>query len=148
MQRLILAQIAAMTIVLATGGSFVLKLFDMCTPCTASFYFVLHKLFDTVMVLKPNTSRPASSERYLVCKGFHQSRPEAATQQLLSALRESAPASASADNVDVRAVVSKQTMWADTTFMQHLKALNVQLGERQLLACEALLEWARVEQGA
>ena len=96
MHRLVLAQLAAMSLVLGEGGSFVLKLFDVETPCTvcdrtlrssvsthqfarndlvlasadhisfvgqASLYYVAHQLFSQVTMLKPVTSRPASSER-------------------------------------------------------------------------------------
>ena len=73
MQRLVLCQIAAMLMVLKKGGAFVLKLFEMQTPLTASLYFLLHTLFEQTTVAKPVTSRPASSERYIVCRGepFH-----------------------------------------------------------------------------
>jgi hypothetical protein len=36
MHRLVLAQLAAMSLVLGEGGAFVLKLFDVETPCTVS----------------------------------------------------------------------------------------------------------------
>ena len=32
--------------------------------------YIIYALFDKVHIYKPNTSRPANSEKYVVCKGF------------------------------------------------------------------------------
>lgn len=58
--------------IVTQGGSFVCKLFDMNNIFTISVYYLCHKLFQKVTITKPVTSRPASSERYLVCQGLHQ----------------------------------------------------------------------------
>jgi len=136
MHRLVLAQIAAMVEVLECGGSFVLKLFELLTPCTCSLYYVAHRLFDSVQLVKPVTSRPASSERYMVCHGF---RPGTAriTEHLVGILEESSRGGA------VQPAVGTEIMEEDTAFMEHLRASNTELGQRQLAACQALLEHAK-----
>lgn len=50
------------------GGHFVCKLFDVCTPLTVGLIYLMYLSFDLVSIHKPNTSRPANSERYLICK--------------------------------------------------------------------------------
>ena len=52
------------------GGSFILKIYDMFTLPTIQIIAILTQLYDTVYITKPLTSRPANSERYIVCKGF------------------------------------------------------------------------------
>ena len=52
------------------GGSFVIKVFDMYTQITQSLIYLLFVCYDKVYISKPNTSRSANSEKYVVCKGF------------------------------------------------------------------------------
>lgn len=52
------------------GGCFVLKVFDMFMQHTVDMVALLSSLYEKVYVTKPNTSRMANSEKYLVCKGF------------------------------------------------------------------------------
>ena len=53
-----------------TGGTFVLKLFDTTTAPSLDILFILWSAYETVHIFKPDTSRPANSERYVICKGF------------------------------------------------------------------------------
>ena len=46
------------------------KVYDTYTHVSISFLFLLSCLYETVHITKPFTSRPANSEKYLVCKGF------------------------------------------------------------------------------
>ena len=52
------------------GGSFVCKCFDMYTEITQSLIYLLFTTYSEVYITKPNTSRSANSEKYIVCKGF------------------------------------------------------------------------------
>lgn len=47
---------------------FVCKLFDVLTPFTVGLIYLMYLSFDLIAIHKPNTSRPANSERYLICK--------------------------------------------------------------------------------
>ena len=52
------------------GGTFVLKMFDLFHPNTIRIVTLLRMMYDTVSIQKPKTSRPANSEKYLICRGF------------------------------------------------------------------------------
>lgn len=52
------------------GGSFVLKVFDICDIRTVSLLWVLTRVYGQVKIVKPLTSRPANSEKYIVCLGY------------------------------------------------------------------------------
>lgn len=56
--------------VLKKGGSFILKIYDIFTRPTIELLFLLSNTFKTVSLKKPVSSRPANSERYVVCHGF------------------------------------------------------------------------------
>jgi len=53
------------------GGTFVLKIFDMFTRVTIDLLHLLCMAYDDVIIFKPNTSRIANSEKYVVCKRFN-----------------------------------------------------------------------------
>ncbi|VBB31059.1 unnamed protein product [Acanthocheilonema viteae] len=50
-----------------SGGKFVCKLFDIFTPFSIGLIYLMYFAFERISIHKPNTSRPANSERYIVC---------------------------------------------------------------------------------
>lgn len=67
-KQLYLAQCLVALSIVRTKGHFVVKIFDLFTSFSVSLIYLMHKCFSKVSICKPNTSRPANSERYLVCK--------------------------------------------------------------------------------
>lgn len=68
--RIIFCEIVTALSVQKKGGAFVCKVYDTYTHVSISFLFLLTCLYNTVNITKPFTSRPANSEKYLVCQGF------------------------------------------------------------------------------
>jgi len=68
--KLILCQIAFAIAMQKTGGTFILKVYDTFTRISLDLLFLLYNLYDQMILIKPNTSRFANSEKYVVCKGF------------------------------------------------------------------------------
>jgi hypothetical protein len=56
-----------------SGGTFILKVYDTFTRFSLDLLFLLANLYEQVTIIKPNTSRFANSEKYVVCKGFRNS---------------------------------------------------------------------------
>lgn len=54
----------------AKGGTFVLKIFDISTQFMVDLIIFLSSVYEKVVCVKPHTSRPANSEKYLVCTKF------------------------------------------------------------------------------
>lgn len=52
------------------GGMFVLKVFDICYEETIAICYLLYMLYDNVYITKPLSSRPANSEKYIICTGY------------------------------------------------------------------------------
>jgi len=48
----------------------VLKLFDTFTSLSVELLFLLNYLYEDIYIIKPLTSRPANSEKYIVCIHF------------------------------------------------------------------------------
>ena len=52
------------------GGTFILKIFDMFLKPTIEIIYILSCFYNNVYITKPNTSRYANSEKYIVCTDF------------------------------------------------------------------------------
>jgi len=83
MRRLALCQCCLALQILRQGGNFVCKLFDIFTPFLSDLCFLMHQVFDKTCLCKPLTSRPANSERYLVCMGLKKRRGGSLADYLL-----------------------------------------------------------------
>lgn len=69
-QKLIVCEVAAALALLRRKGTFLFKLFGFQTEVVRSVMRYLFLTFDSLIVVKPISSRPASAERYVVCSGF------------------------------------------------------------------------------
>jgi hypothetical protein len=68
--KLLFGQIAYAVTMQKRGGSFILKIFDSFMQHTIDLLYILSSFYEKVYIIKPNTSRYANSERYIVCKDF------------------------------------------------------------------------------
>ncbi|XP_036943009.1 cap-specific mRNA (nucleoside-2'-O-)-methyltransferase 1 [Acanthopagrus latus] len=69
-KQLLLCQFLTALSTLRTGGHFVCKTFDLFTPFSVGLVYLLYLCFERISLFKPVTSRPANSERYIVCRGL------------------------------------------------------------------------------
>ncbi|XP_067301850.1 cap-specific mRNA (nucleoside-2'-O-)-methyltransferase 1 [Pseudorasbora parva] len=69
-KQLLLCQFLTAMSSVRPGGHFVCKTFDLFTPFSVGLIYLLYLCFERVSLFKPVTSRPANSERYVVCKGL------------------------------------------------------------------------------
>lgn len=67
-KQLYLCQCLTALSLLREDGNFVVKLFDIFTRFSVGLVYLMFKCFKQICIVKPNTSRPANSERYLICK--------------------------------------------------------------------------------
>ena len=68
--KLLFAQICYAVTMQKKGGTFILKIFDCFMSHTIDFLYLLSSFYDKVYLIKPQTSRYANSEKYVVCRGF------------------------------------------------------------------------------
>lgn len=67
---LIFCQIAFAIAIQKYKGSFVLKMFDLFSYASLDLLYLLSSVYEKVYIVKPNTSRFANSEKYIICKKF------------------------------------------------------------------------------
>ena len=89
--KLILCQIGFAIAMQKQGGSFILKVYDTFTRFSLDLLFLLANLYDQVSIIKPNTSRFANSEKYVVCKGFRNSNTLDIVKQFYKILQNPEP---------------------------------------------------------
>jgi len=68
--QLLFGQIVYALVMQKYKGSFVLKIFDCFTNHTVDLLALLSSCYEKVYITKPQTSRYANSEKYIVCKNF------------------------------------------------------------------------------
>jgi 23S rRNA U2552 (ribose-2'-O)-methylase RlmE/FtsJ len=65
------------------GGSFVCKVFDLFSYTMVQILYILSSCFEEVYIYKPETSRPANSEKYLVCMYYKDNLNDISKSNLL-----------------------------------------------------------------
>lgn len=68
--KLIASEVLATLYLQKKKGSFLLKLYDCFNIETISIIQILKSCYERLYFIKPLTSRPANSERYILCEGF------------------------------------------------------------------------------
>jgi len=68
--KLLFAQTCFALTMQKKNGAFILKIFDCFMQHTVDILYLLSSFYEKVYVFKPNTSRYANSEKYIICKGF------------------------------------------------------------------------------
>ncbi|KAJ8670272.1 hypothetical protein QAD02_001531 [Eretmocerus hayati] len=133
-KQLYLCQCLVGLMIVRTGGHFVTKVFDLFTPFSAGLVYIMFRCFNDVSIFKPNTSRPANSERYLICRN---KRPHIehiedylfkANQRLLRSSKKN----------DLLELVPVDKLTSEEDFFNYLKQSNETLGERQIVGLKKI----------
>ncbi|CAD5119881.1 DgyrCDS8465 [Dimorphilus gyrociliatus] len=117
-KRLYLCQFAVALSILRPGGNFVCKIFDIFTSFSVGLIYLMRQSFQRILIFKPVTSRPANSERYIVCNGLKSEELEADTS--------------------VEEIVPFEIITGDQEFYSYIKDSNNELGKRQIKALEKI----------
>ncbi|KAF9585508.1 FtsJ methyltransferase domain-containing protein 2 [Lunasporangiospora selenospora] len=147
LQRLILCQILTMFMILQKGGDFVVKVFDIFTPVTAGLIWILSRHFEKICVVKPLTSRPMNSERYVVCRRLLERRPASAIDHLLSVnaeyqhLETNVSGQAGGPSETINHIVDLDVLQNDRHFMDYIRNNNVKTAVRQTEALGIFLNY-------
>lgn len=83
--RLILCEVLSAILLQKSGGTFILKIFDIFNENTMKLIQVIKEYYSDIYMIKPLTSRPANSEKYLLCTGFiNNSSNDELTQKIIN----------------------------------------------------------------
>jgi len=128
-KQLYLCQCLVALMIVRPGGHFVTKLFDLFTPFSIGLVYLMYRCFEYICIFKPNSSRPANSERYLICK-----RKKFDTQAVVDHLSHvNHLLLTKDDNNDVIQLVPLDVLEADKAFVTYLRSSNNALGKKQII---------------
>jgi 23S rRNA U2552 (ribose-2'-O)-methylase RlmE/FtsJ len=120
--NLILAQVIYAIALQKQGGTFILKVFDIFTQATIDILYMLSSLYEKCYIIKPNTSRNANSEKYIVCKLFKL----ADTSELINKL-------STFFNMDTKKTIARVlNINIPYLYINKLEDINAILGQQQL----------------
>ncbi|XP_065333184.1 cap-specific mRNA (nucleoside-2'-O-)-methyltransferase 1-like [Cloeon dipterum] len=130
--RLYLCQCLVALSITRPGGHFVVKLFDLFTPFSAGLIWLMRRAFREICIFKPNTSRPANSERYLVCK--HRLDDVSAVRNLMWTANEEFEKLGTGSGRAVVTLVPEDVIAGDKELVEYLTTSNNELGHRQAVS--------------
>jgi len=128
-QPLILAEILYAISFQEIGGIFILKMFDCFTLLTVQYLYLLTSFYEKVYIYKPNTSRLANSERYIICINYKN------TIENRNHFIESIPNILS-KSYDLKSILNLEI---PLYFYQRIEEINAILGQQQLEAISSTI---------
>ena len=123
--KLIMCQIAFAIAIQKVNGAFVLKLFDTFTQFSIDLLFLLSNLYETVYIMKPDTSRFANSEKYVICKGFRNKGTDKLVETFYNILLN-------IDALTPSDMLQLFNMGIPYIFTRQLEEINAILGQQQI----------------
>uniref|UniRef100_A0A182TBW3 Cap-specific mRNA (nucleoside-2'-O-)-methyltransferase 1 n=1 Tax=Anopheles maculatus TaxID=74869 RepID=A0A182TBW3_9DIPT len=130
-KQLYLCQLIVALAIVRPEGHFVMKVFDLFTPFSVGLIYLAYRCFREISICKPNSSRPANSERYLVCK-WKLPKTDLIQRHLQDV--NSQMFNCSKKNIDTLELVSEEVLREDATFFDYVCTSNNTIGANQITA--------------
>ncbi|XP_045463097.1 cap-specific mRNA (nucleoside-2'-O-)-methyltransferase 1 isoform X2 [Harmonia axyridis] len=119
-------------------GHFVTKMFDVFTRFSVGLIYLMYKCFKKVTILKPNASRPANGERYLICCDLQKNEDVENIRNYLSFVSKKLWEMKHEDKNVVLELVPLKRIKSDSTFYDYILNSNNKIGKRQIAALKKL----------
>ena len=146
-KQLYLCQFMFALHVVRPGGHFVCKLFDIFTPFSVGLIYLMYRAFERVCIHKPNTSRPANSERYIICKWKRQDAKAIANYlyEINCSLNELGfdKLGGAKSKIDINQIVPNEIIMQDSAFYNYIRNSNNLCGEWQIMGLAKIVTFAR-----
>lgn len=125
--KLILAQVVYALAIQSNNGNFVLKVFDTFSNATIDILYLLSSLYKHVYVVKPQTSRCANSEKYIICKGYNLDENRERIENIIEKIYNNF------DNLNSNLHI--ETIFNfnySRTFISKIEEINIIIGKKQI----------------
>ena len=125
--RLIFTQVAYAITMQKYNGHFILKMFDIFNKSSINIIYLLSCFYDSVIISKPNTSRYANSEKYIICKNFKFSNTEEISRKFINILKI-------LESIDFNkyTITSIINIPMQYYYINHLREINAVFGQQQI----------------
>lgn len=128
--------------ILQINGSFVCKIFDLFSFTMIQILFILSCSFEEIYIYKPDTSRPANSEKYLVCMNYKNNLSEETKIYLLNIIEKWQNIS---DKIDETDSIIFKNLKIDNAFIQKINEYNKKYMEIQIFYLNSTLKLAETK---
>ena len=126
--------------ILEANGSFVCKVFDLFSFTMIQILYILTCCFEKVYIYKPETSRPANSEKYLVCTYYKNNLSDNDKKKLLDIIEKWQNINESIEEDD--SVIFKDIK-VDNNFIQKLNEYNEKYMDTQMYYLNNTIQLAK-----
>lgn len=140
--RLFLAELLTAVSCLGQGGKFVCKLYTSFSASTAALIFLTTRLFDSVEIVKPVSSKATGPERYLVASGFRDNVESAIIQATLTRAHAMGDGASPLVTPLLTPLVDAHSLAKDQKFFASMTAMVSTMCERQAKALNAVVDRA------
>lgn len=140
--RLFLAELLTAAMCLSPGGKFVCKLYSSFSASTAGLLFLTTRLFETVEIVKPMSSKATGPERYLVATGFIDNTESSAIQSALARAHAAGGGASPLVTPLLTPLLPADSLAKDQKFTATMGAMVSSLCERQTQALNAVVDRA------
>ena len=123
--RLIVAEVLTALTVQTIDGTFVLKIYDVFTKIMIEIIYILASFYKKAYLYKPASSRPANSEKYIVCMHLRQ----IADDRMIERFGEVIHALNSKENESLGGIINNEI---GCDFMNKLQDIINVMGQNQL----------------
>ncbi|CAF0750530.1 unnamed protein product [Adineta steineri] len=131
-KQLYLCQFLTALSILRPGGHFVCKLFDIFTPFSVGLVYLMYRTFDKISIHKPVTSRPANSERYIICKGLRGDVRDIVRAYMYEINALQNKYGIDSESNDVESIVPMDILKGNESFNEYIRKSNDDMGEHQI----------------
>ncbi|EDX17036.1 GD16313 [Drosophila simulans] len=142
-KQLYLCQFLTALKILRPNGSFVCKLFDLFTPFSVGLVYLMYQCFQQIAIIKPNSSRPANSERYLVCKYKRSDAETAGIIAYLNTINLMLSDESQLDDNDVLEIFNANELAEDEDFLRYIIDSNNAIGKKQIVGLRKIAAFAQ-----
>ncbi|XP_063235254.1 cap-specific mRNA (nucleoside-2'-O-)-methyltransferase 1-like isoform X1 [Bacillus rossius redtenbacheri] len=132
-KELYLCQFIVALCIVREKGHFVCKLFDLFTPFSVGLVYLISKAFQRISIHKPNTSRPANSERYVICQWRRHDFQLEPVREYLRYIHGKLHECQQQKDKDVVEIVPLSLLTEEGKFFDYMVTSNNVLGERQIV---------------
>ena len=125
--KLILAQVIYALAMQSNNGNFVLKVFDTFSNAMIDILYLLSSLYKHAYIMKPQTSRYANSEKYIICKGYNLDENKERIENIIEKIYDNF------DNLNSNLYI--ETIFNfnySRTFISKIEEINIIIGKKQI----------------
>ena len=125
--KLIIAQVVYALTLQSNDGNFVLKVFDTFSNAIIDVLYLLSSLYKSVYIMKPQTSRNANSERYVICKGYNLNENKERIDYIIEKIYDNF------DNLNSSLYIETIFNFKNNrTFISKIEEINIIIGKKQI----------------